>query len=327
MKLRINPILKSEKIKVGLTLGDPAGIGAEILVKALRKLSYLKKVEFIVIGDSFVINIFKPKGLDFKLIDLKNVSKNNFSFGKVKKEYAKASIDYLEKAVQMIKQDLLDCLVTLPISKEATDKIGFKWRGHTDYLAERFKVKDYAMMLLNKYIRISLVTTHIALKDVSKSLNKDSILKTIFLTEYALINWFNIKKPNLAVCSLNPHASDGGLMGREEEEIIIPAIRIAKRKKKSIFGPFSSDSLFLKAKEGFFDAVIAMYHDQALIPLKILDFSSGVNLTLGLPFIRTSPLHGTAFDIAGRGIASEASLVEAIKLAVKCYINQKRCET
>lgn len=213
--------------------------------------------------------------------------------------------------------------MTAPISKQATSLSGFGFPGHSEYLAYLVGARDFVMMLANKYIKISLVTRHLSLREVPLQLDKEKIFKTILLTYSGLKRYFAIKEPRIAVCALNPHASDGGLLGREEKEIILPAIAMAKKKVKKISGPLPSDTAFMKAKDGSYDSVVAIYHDQALIPLKILDFSSGVNITLGLPFVRTSPLHGTAFDIAAKFKADPSSLEEAIRWAVRCTLNQK----
>jgi 4-hydroxythreonine-4-phosphate dehydrogenase len=180
------------------------------------------------------------------------------------------------------------------------------------------------MMLLNKYLRASLVTRHLALKKISFALTREAIYKTIVITYIALRGYFGIARPKICVAALNPHAGEGGFLGREEIERIRPAITKVRTIAKDVFGPLPADSAYLKAKQGHIDAVVAMYHDQVLIPLKLLDLESGVNLTLGLGFVRTSPLHGTGFDIAGKNIASEASFVSAVKTAVKCTNNLKK---
>lgn len=229
-------------------------------------------------------------------------------------------------AVELIKARGIDCLVTAPISKEAINLAGYKYNGHTDFLAEVFgkKKEDLVMMLLNKYLKISLVTRHLALNKVSPALNQQAIYQAILITRKALREYFAIKQPRICVAALNPHAGEGGLLGKEEIKLILPAIKRARRLIKNIIGPLPADTAFSLARQSRFSAVIAMYHDQALIPLKILDFASGVNLTLGLDFVRTSPLHGTGFDIAGKNIASPASLIAAINTAVECTANLKK---
>lgn len=297
-------------------MGDPSGIGPCIIPKALAKLK--GQAEFLVIGDSWVLG----KNQNCELIDLNNVKRKGFSFGKIRAEYGRASIEYLDKAMELIRQDRIDCLVTCPICKEAINRAGFHYNGHTEYLIERTHVKDVVMMLLNDYLKFSLVTRHIPLKDVSGQLNKDLIRKTILLTRRSLRKLFAIKNPRIVILGLNPHASDNGLIGSEENRIIRPllkSLRIA-----GVYGPLPADVAILRAYKRDYDCIVALYHDQALIPLKLLGDETGVNLTLGLPFVRTSPLHGTAFDIAGTNLAKADSLIAAIKLAIKCTQNQRK---
>ncbi|MCX5701935.1 MAG: 4-hydroxythreonine-4-phosphate dehydrogenase PdxA [Candidatus Omnitrophica bacterium] len=313
------------RIRVGITMGDPSGIGPAIIAKALPEVSHL--AEFIIIGDKWVFD--KASGCriqasGIKFIDLNNVSHKNFVFGRVKAEYGRASIEYLDQALELIKKKEIDCLVTCPISKDAINKAGFHFLGHTEYLARQTNTKAYLMMLLNKSLKFSLVTRHIPLEDVAASLNKDNISRAILFTYKALKELFLIRDPRIVVCGLNPHASDCGLIGSQENNVIKPALYALRKNIKVLDGPMSSDAAILKAKQGKYDGVIAMYHDQALIPLKLSGGLSGVNMTLGLPFIRTSPLHGTAFDIATKpALASPDSLLEAIRLVVKCRLNLK----
>jgi 4-hydroxythreonine-4-phosphate dehydrogenase len=314
------------KIRVAITMGDPSGIGPAIIAKALPKVQ--KIAEFVVIGDRWVFDRSGHKNTrtqgHMKFIDLNNVTHKNFEFGRVKAEYGRASIEYLDKALELIKKKEIDCLVTCPISKDAINKSGFRFLGATEYLAKHTHTKDFLMMLLNRYLKFSLVTRHIPLEDVPASLSEDKISRAILLTYNALKKFFLIRSPRIVVCALNPHASDCGLIGNQENKVIIPALRCFKKTIKTLDGPLPSDSAILKAKQGKYDAVIAMYHDQALIPLKLSGGLSGVNMTLGLPFVRTSPLHGTAFDIAKRpSLIKPDSLIEAIRLALKCGSNLK----
>ncbi|MFH1339378.1 MAG: 4-hydroxythreonine-4-phosphate dehydrogenase PdxA [Candidatus Omnitrophota bacterium] len=322
-------------IKIGITMGDPSGIGPEVISKALSGPGINRLGEIAVIGDKWVFDKVTghnsyPHGhrqvTSFKFIDLNNVPRKNFKFGKIRREFGQAAIDYLKKAVELIKNRELDCLITAPISKQAINLAGYRYAGHTEFLARAFgkKSRNLAMMLLNQYLRVSLVTRHLALKKVSSALSREAIYKTIVITYIALREYFGVARPKICVAAFNPHAGEGGLLGREEIEKISPAARQARMIVKDVFGPLPADSAYLKAKQGNVDAVVAMYHDQALIPLKALDPDSGVNLTLGLGFVRTSPLHGTAFDIAGKNIASEASFVSAVKTAVECTNNLKK---
>jgi len=318
--------MKLHKIRVGITMGDPSGIGPEIISSALPRLKGL--ADFVVIGDNWVINRLSDTkylaGKGARFIDLKNVPRKSFSFGKIKGAYGKASMEYLDKAMDLMKNNAIDCLVTCPISKEAISLAGFNYSGHTEYLARRTNTKDFVMMLLNKDFRFSLVTRHIPLKEVPGQINQEKIEKTISLSYACLKKIFLIDAPRIVTCGLNPHASDNGVIGNEENEIIKPALKKLRAKFKHLDGPMPADVAVLKAKEKQYDCIIAIYHDQALIPLKLSSKLTGVNMTLGLPFIRTSPLHGTAFDIAGTKKADPASLIEAIKLAIRCASNLKK---
>jgi len=315
------------KTRIAITMGDPSGIGPAIIHKAMDKVRGL--ADYVIIGDRWVFNRAKSlraRAQEYNFIDLDNVAHKGFRFGKVKAEYGRASVEYLDKALELINKGEIDSLVTCPISKEAVNLAGYNgFSGHTEYLAKRTKAKYFVMMLLNEKLRFSLLTRHIPLKDVSSHLTADEIYKTILLTQKSLKQLFLIKNPMIAVCGLNPHASDNGLLGKEEGRIIEPVLMRLKRNIGNIDGPLPADTAILKAVQGKYDCVIATYHDQALIPLKLSGAYTGVNLTLGLAFVRTSPLHGTAFDIAGKfNLANPSSLIEAIRLAVRCTLNQKK---
>lgn len=302
-------------------MGDPAGIGPEVTVKALSDLRISKLAHFLVIGDFFVIDKVR-KSLrtkpEISLLDLANVRTTNFAFGIQKPAFGKASMEYIDKALGILKADEADALVTAPVNKSSIRSAGFKeFEGHTEYLAKKTAQKEFAMMFVGKNLKITLCSRHIALRDVASAITVDSICRTIRLTHEHLKRYFEVEDPKIAVTGLNPHASDNGLFGDEEERVIIPAIRKASIGIKNIYGPFPADAVFYETLKGKFDAVVAMYHDQALAPFKTLYFNDGVNLTLGLPFVRTSPDHGTAFDIAGKGIADATSMKEAILLACK----------
>jgi 4-hydroxythreonine-4-phosphate dehydrogenase len=272
-----------------ITTGDPKGIGPEVTEKALRNRAIRDLADFLIIdtGD-------------------------------------RTGFDAIEKAVLILKNKRAYALVTAPVNKGAINKSGISFEGHTEYLAKAFGVKKFAMMLCGGKLKVTTVTRHIPLKKVSSAITQASIIEAVELTEHALKKYFGIKKPVIGVCGLNPHCGEGGKIGAEEQDVIIPAIRKIKRSIPGIRGPISGDTIFHIASTGKLDAVISMYHDQGLGPLKMLAFEKGVNVTLGLPFIRTSPDHGTAYDIAGKGIADPSSMKEAIKLAVKmCLINAK----
>ncbi|MFA5361974.1 MAG: 4-hydroxythreonine-4-phosphate dehydrogenase PdxA [Candidatus Omnitrophota bacterium] len=317
---------KVAKVRIGITMGDPSGIGPEIIARAFPAARRLG--EIVVIGDEGVFNRFpvhrSPLTGKINFIDLKNVKGKGFKFGRVKAEYGRASIEYLDKAVDLLRSGAIDCLVTGPISKESINLAGFHYSGHTEYLSERTKVKDVVMMLLNDTVRFSLVTRHVPLREVSGRITGPLLAGTVEETFFALRNMFGIAKPAIVVCGLNPHASDNGVIGKEESRVIRPVLKRLRFNGCVIHGPVSADIAIARACAGKYDAVVCMYHDQALIPLKLTGAGSGVNVTLGLPFIRTSPLHGTAFDIAGKNKADPSSLIAAIKLAAQCAQNQKR---
>ncbi|MBI4981931.1 MAG: 4-hydroxythreonine-4-phosphate dehydrogenase PdxA [Candidatus Omnitrophica bacterium] len=326
MILKRTPISKSCRIKVGITLGDPSGIGPAIILKATQELK--NYADIVVIGDGFVLKKagLKLRSLNFRLIDLQNVRQEGFKFGHIKAEYGRAAIEYLDQAMRLLKDKEIDCLVTCPISKQAIKLAGCSYSGHTEYLMQKTASKNVLMMLLNEKLRFSLLTRHIPLKKVSSALTKQEMTGNITLVIQGLKKLFGIKLPRLVVCGLNPHASDAGIIGQEEEKLIRPVLQgLRKQFNFSIDGPMSADIAIQKAYQNKYDCVIAMYHDQALIPLKLISPQTGVNLTIGLPFVRTSPLHGTAFDVAGNyKKADPSSLIAAIKLAVECTKNQKK---
>jgi 4-hydroxythreonine-4-phosphate dehydrogenase len=336
-----NPTLKSTKIifprpegrglnaaecvKVGITMGDPSGVGAAIALKALSELR--GRAEFVVIGDRWVFEqcaVRSAQRTVKDVIDLKNVQHKGFKFGQVRAEYGRAAMEYLDKAMELWSQGQIDCLVTCPISKEAINLAGFNYSGHTEYFLEKSGSGFAVMMLLNRSLKFSLVTRHIPLKEVAR-ISQEDIRKNISTVAHSLKRLFKIENPRLVVCGLNPHASDNGLIGDEENRIIKPALKKLKDIPARIAGPLSADTAIARALAGGYDCVIAMYHDQALIPLKLFGNDAGVNLTLGLPFVRTSCLHGTAFDIAANPKnINPGSLIAAVKTAIVCTQNLKK---
>ncbi|KAF0134586.1 MAG: 4-hydroxythreonine-4-phosphate dehydrogenase [Candidatus Saganbacteria bacterium] len=319
---------------IGLTMGDPAGIGSEVCVKALADPQISHIANCLIIGETnsikYALKISKlpeikinpiKKVSDAKfisgtidVIDLENIKK--VKMGRLSSACGKASIEYVEKAIDLAIEKKIDAIVTAPINKEAIQKAGFKYQGHTEILAERTKTKDFGMMFVADKFWLMLATTHIALKDVSQALDKKKILEKIKLAHKTMLK-IRGKKPKIAVAGINPHAGEGGIFGREEIKFIEPAVEEAKKLGIDVKGPISPDAVFNLANSGKFDIVIAMYHDQGLIPLKLLSFNKSVNVTVGLPIIRTSVDHGTGFDIAGKGKASPDSMICAIKTAVK----------
>ncbi|MBI3991389.1 MAG: 4-hydroxythreonine-4-phosphate dehydrogenase PdxA [Candidatus Omnitrophica bacterium] len=301
-------------------MGDPSGIGAEVIVKALFSFSIRRIARFVVIGDLAILR--KAGNIDYqnvRVVDLKNVSLKTFKFGRISSSYGKASMEYLDKAIELIKKKEIDALVTAPINKEAIHSAGYKWHGHTQYLAEKAGNKDFAMMLIGERLKVSLVTTHLPLRSVPSEITPRKVFQTIKLTHKALQKFFGIRYPVIGVAGINPHCGEKGLGFGEEKRLIQPGINMARRAGIKVNGPVPADTLFYQAYNRKVDAVVAMYHDQGLAPLKMLYFDKGVNLTLGLPFIRTSPDHGTGFDIAGKDTAKPSSMKEAICLAVRLW--------
>jgi 4-hydroxythreonine-4-phosphate dehydrogenase len=280
---------------IAITIGDPAGIGPEICEKALLNPEIKSLAHYVVIGDR---NSIPPRLI-----------------GRVSAAAGKASIEYVEKAIDLASRGEVDAIVTCPISKEAIHKAGYKYQGHTEILAKKTKSKNYAMLFVAKPFWVMLVTIHIPLKEVSRQLKKSEVLRIIKLAQATLIK-AGVKQPRIGVAGLNPHAGENGILGKEESTIIAPAVATAKKAGINVTGPISPDAIFNQAKDGKFDLVVAMYHDQGLIPIKLLAFGKAVNVTAGLPFVRTSVDHGTGFDIAGKGLANPGSLIQAIKVAV-----------
>lgn len=304
------------KPRVVITGGDPCGIGLEIIEKALSDKKIFSLASYVLIADKQCI---KRKSLIKKVefIDVSILKRPPF-LGRYEKSAAKVSFVCIEKACDLIKARQADCMVTAPVNKEAINRCGISFKGHTEYLAQYFNVRKYLMMLVNGVFRVSIVTRHIPLREVAGSLSVQNISDTVKLTVKGLKDYFAIKSPKIAVSALNPHAAEGNVLGKEELKKIIPAIK--KLRLKNISGPFPADSLF--NRKGF-DAFVAMYHDQGLIPIKQNNFFNCVNLTIGLPFIRTSPGHGTAYEIAGKTIADARSMKNAIYLAISAF--RKKC--
>jgi len=319
---------------VGITMGDAAGIGPEICVKALTSGEVQRICKPIIIGDKKIIKdalkIAKLPNVDINPInkvdyarfikgiidvyDMDNLKSSKVKIGKISAACGKASVEYLKTAIKLAMDEEIDAITTSPINKEAINKAGFKYQGHTEILAEKTGAKNYAMMFISDTLWIMLVTTHLAIKDVSKNIDKKKVLSTIKLAHETVKKLRN-KKPKIGVAGLNPHAGESGIFGDEEIKIIEPAIKEAKKMGIDVKGPISPDAIFYLANIGMFDIIVSMYHDQGLIPLKLLSFNRSVNVTAGLPIIRTSVDHGTGFDIAGKGWANPTSLIEAVKVA------------
>ena len=342
----------NEKPILGITLGDPAGIGPEITLKALTSEKVYDICCPVVIGDSTVLEktakiIGFPMPIFHKIqkvsdalfqwgtidvLEMNQVALEDFSFGEVSKEAGNAAFSYVEKVIELALSGEIDATVTNPINKEAIHLSGHMFAGHTEIYAELTNTKKYTMMLADEDLRIVHVSTHVSLREACDRVKKKRVLEVIQIADKACKE-MGIKSPKIGVAGLNPHSGENGLFGTEEIEEIMPAIEAARKMGILAEGPVPPDSLFSKARGGWYDMVVAMYHDQGHIPLKVTGFVydkkeekwaavEGVNITLGLPIIRTSVDHGTAFDQVGKGQASEKSLVNAIEYAVQFAKNK-----
>lgn len=319
---------------IGITAGDPAGIGPEIILSALSTPALYELCRPLIIGDMGVIATAKKitgSAIELKqisnhlqgryqagVIDLLCISDLDFdetSWANPTIQTGKAMVEYVIKATDMAFSGEISAMVTCPINKKIMQMAGFDYNGHTELIAERTETKDFVMMMAGERLKISLVTIHMPLRKVSDAISIESIFKTIKITGEALVERFGIKSPKIAVAGLNPHAGENGIFGDEENNIIIPAVEKSAKEGFDISGPFPPDTVFYNALNGAYDAVVCMYHDQGLIPFKMVHFKDGVNTTLGIPIIRTSVDHGTAYDIAGKGKADPGSLIAAIKMA------------
>ncbi len=320
---------------IGITMGDASGVGPEIIIKHILYEATIKDRLVIfgarevfeyylnLFGMAMHINIIEDvnnieelyKDGELNIIQHDDFDINKLEVGKLNKYSGKWAFMCVSEAVDAAIDAKIDAIVTAPLNKQAMNLAGFHYQGHTEILAERTHTKDYVMMLAAKRFRVALVTTHVALEEVPNLITKERVLKTIKVVDEDIKKWFGIEKPKIAVSALNPHNSEGGLMGNKEKEEIIPAGEEARGLGIDVYGSFSADTLFIKNRRTDYDCFIAMYHDQGLIPLKALYFDSSVNITLGIPIIRTSPDHGTAFDIAGKLQANHKSLSEAVRQA------------
>ncbi|PIV20100.1 MAG: 4-hydroxythreonine-4-phosphate dehydrogenase PdxA [Deltaproteobacteria bacterium CG03_land_8_20_14_0_80_45_14] len=320
--------------KIGITMGDPTGIGPEIIVKALSMKEPFEACRPIVFGDRAVLSkAIQMQNLSTTLEVIEKIPENGYlpqkiflhpfsrlevtslRFGQPDRACGEAMVKYIEEAVKWVRSGKLDAITTCPINKQAMNAAGYFFPGHTELLAHLVGASSVAMMFLGSRWKIVLVTTHLPLKDVSRWITTNRILSTIRLTDEGMKEYLGIPHPKIAVLGLNPHCGEGGLLGEEEKKEILPAIAEAKSLGMDVEGPFPADSFFDLSGRCDFHVVVSMYHDQGLIPIKMLDFKEAVNFTLGLPFIRTSVDHGTAYDIAGKGLADPSNLVKAILTA------------
>jgi 4-hydroxythreonine-4-phosphate dehydrogenase len=328
-------------VRLGITLGDPSGIGPEVAMKALADEGIRLLGDFVVFGCP-PERLGELAGLDVGLIaqahdladwdgrvkgvglvhDRDNL--DGLTVGEPSKAGGDAAVRYVLEAIAAAKRGWIDGIVTAPISKEAVRMAGHPWPGHTEMLADKFDVRDVAMMFAGGPLRVILVTIHMPLAEAIRSVTAERIVTVCRLGRDALRRWFGINKPRLGVCGLNPHASESGQFGHEEREVIGPAIEEVCQEGILAFGPLPPDTAFYQALSKKFDLIVAMYHDQGLIPVKTVAFEESINITIGLPIVRTSADHGTAYDIAGRGRANATSMRAAIRMAVDMIHSGRR---
>ncbi len=320
---------------LGVTMGDPAGIGPEVIAKALADRALGRLCRPVVIGSRLVmartiawlklpleVVAFDPQGAKPKagqvaVMDPLATPLTRFRLGRASEETGAASVAFIKAAVDLAQAGILSGIVTAPINKEAMHMAGYHYPGHTELLAKLTGTEEFGMMIVGGPLKIMFTTTHVAIRDLPSLLTTERITKAIRLAHLGLTRYFGIAKPRIGVAALNPHAGEHGLFGNEEATYIAPAVLKARAVGIKASDPLPADTLFGKAARGAYDGVVAMYHDQGLIPLKLVAFGTCVNLTVGLPIIRTSVDHGTAYDIAGKGVAEHGSLLEAVKVAAR----------
>jgi 4-phospho-D-threonate 3-dehydrogenase / 4-phospho-D-erythronate 3-dehydrogenase len=312
---------------LAVTIGDPAGVGPEVVVKALADPEIAALAHWIVVGDEAVIRRAEAiTGVQLTMQlqhePVASLQAESFAFGELSAACGLAALRYVEVATRMCLNHEVAAMVTAPLNKEAVALNGIKFSGHTEYIAELCGTPDSRMLLVSDKLRVVHVSTHIALRDACL-LKSERILRTIEIAA-EVMPWIGFAQPRIAVCGLNPHAGEHGLFGQEDEEIIRPAIAAARAKGINADGPHAGDTVFLRAVKGHYDLVVAMYHDQGHIPMKLLDFDRGVNVSIGLPIVRTSVDHGTAFDIAGKNMAEATSMKCALELGARMARNRQR---
>jgi 4-hydroxythreonine-4-phosphate dehydrogenase len=307
--------------KIGITLGCPAGIGPEVILKSLQHFQEkFPEVlsSLLIIGDARVIEQ-RAKWLGIKIpleVEILSLTEIEVKPGEPSVDGFKAMGLFVQKAIDLAKEGKIKAIVTGPISKEGLEKVGIKYKGHTEWLAQELGAKDFVMSFYGERLKVSLVTTHIPLKEVPEKITADKVFTTAKLSFEFLLK-LKVLNPKIALCGINPHAGEGGLIGEEEKTVLKEAITLCQKAGLPVYGPYPADSLFFWAYQGRYDLVVAMYHDQGLASFKLIHFEDGVNITLGLPVIRTSPCHGTAYDIANKGVANPSSFIQAIHLAYK----------
>ena len=335
-----------KKLTVGITQGDGNGIGYEVIIKALADERMLDMCTPVIYGSSKIFGFYRKQIHNLeqqvntnvvtsaqevhpKRINIVNCLPDNVFVepGQPTPESAKSAMTSLQRAVEDIKKGYIDVLVTAPINKRAMVNEGFGYTGHTEYLEKEFGVDEVAMIMVCDQLKVGVVTGHIPLKEVPGRLSKDLIVKKLRLMKHSLERDFGIHSPKIAVLGLNPHCGDGGLLGDEESSIILPAVQQAVSEGIMAFGPYSPDGFFGLGNYSKYDAVLAMYHDQGLTPFKALAFELGVNYTAGLPIVRTSPDHGTAYEMAGRYLADPRSMISSIFTAIDIFNHRQDYDT
>lgn len=327
------PLMSNTKPIIGITTGDLNGIGIELIVKSFAEHSLLEYITPVIFASNKAINFYKNMVGESQMqyVGTKDLTQLNpkqiniftcwdedvaITPGEINETGGKYGIRSLMVATQCLKDGQIQGLVTNPINKKNAQSSLFPYTGHTPYLKDTFGANDVAMMMCSPDTRVALLTEHMPLSEVSKHITRDAIIQKIKIIHDSLVKDFGIDRPKIAVLGLNPHAGDDGLIGKEESEQIIPAVTKLRNDNLLVFGPYPADGFFARQHDQQFDCVLAMYHDQGLIPFKSFDRGMGVNYTAGLPVVRTSPDHGTAFDIAGKNIANHASFLEALFLCV-----------
>jgi len=340
MEQKQNNLPELQQVRIGFTHGDVNGIGYEIIIKTLADDRIMDMITPIVFGHSKVASYHRKtltlKDFNFNLIkriDMANPRRANIfniterevklDVGTMTKTGGELAYYSLKAAVESLDQHEIDALVTAPINKKNIQSKDFNFPGHTEFFANRYNVSNYLMLMISGTLRIGVITGHIPISKVSESINKELVINKIKIMHQSLIQDFGIRKPKIAVLGLNPHAGDNGLIGIEEQEVIIPAIKAVFDDHILVYGPYPADGFFGSSNYKSFDGILAMYHDQGMLPFKTLAFDSGVNFTAGLPVVRTSPAHGTAYEIAGKNKADESSMRAAVYLACDIVRNRK----
>lgn len=337
----VNDSVEQGKPRIGITLGDINGIGPEVALKATWDARVRARADLLLIGSAHALTIHAeavqltdfdiPSITDARaarsqgiaVLDVTAGRRPSVEWGRESEIAGQIAMESVDRGVALCLDGQLDAIVTAPISKKAVSMAGFTFPGHTEFIADRTGTETFAMILVAGPLRVGLVTIHVPLRQVPDAVSHELILDRLTVLDRSLRIDFGIQRPRIAVLGLNPHAGDGGVLGEEESTIIRPAVLEAKERGLLAFGPFPADGFFGQGLHGRYDAVLAMYHDQGLAPFKALSFGSGVNFTAGLPIVRTSPDHGTAFDIAGRGEADPSSMREALELALEIVRRRK----